>query len=214
MKRLFVFSSLLLLAAGCASSGVDMAEPRRVVGSESGVRVDAEIRADEIGAGGRIPITYEITNQRASTIAVADMVPETSYDAETDTITVTIGSEVPGEMLLPRLISIAPGEKKAFTTAASISPRARPASADPMRARPAASLRLKVNFLGDVEPFRELLDIQEKAVADSKRADELFPLWVEKNEAVYTGTIPMRWRRQAGEAPAGTPMPPPRRGNW
>ena len=193
-----------------------MAEPRRVVGSERSVRVDAEIRADEVGAGGRIPITYEITNQRASTIAVADMVPEASYDADSDTITVTIGSEVPGEMLLPRLISIAPGEKKAFTAVARVAAPPRTTSPDPRLARPSAALRLKVNFLGDVEPFRELLDIPEKAVADAKRADELFPLWIERNEVVYTGTLPMRWRRTTRDAPGSSPAvrSPPRRGNW
>ena len=63
------------------------------------------------GFGAPVAIAYTITNQRENTIAVADLVPVSSFDNETRTITVHIGSEVPGEILLPRLITIAPGDK-------------------------------------------------------------------------------------------------------
>ena len=190
MNRIGPSVVLLLLLTACASTAVNMSKPRRVVGTESLVRVDAEIN-EVVRAGAPIGITYEITNQRTTAIAVADILPETTFDPETRTVTVNIGSEVPGTMLLPRLVKIAPGEKKSFSTTARVNRMLPAQSADP-RVNATTLLRLKVNFLGDTAPFAELIDITEKAVADSKRADELFPVWVEKNEVVYTNAVPVQ----------------------
>jgi len=205
----FAFAPVLLFLAACAAAPVDMSEPRRVVGTESAVRVDAEIRTEVVNPGAPVPFTYAITNQREETIAIAEVLPETTYDAETQIITVNIGSEVPGEHLLPRLITIAPGEKKTFTSSARMA-FVLQNTGNP-RVRYPASLRIKVNFLGDTKPFAELLDIPQKAVADTKRADELFPVWLEQNEVVYTNAIPMRWA--ANDIPPPSPAPiPTRRG--
>jgi hypothetical protein len=182
--------SALLLLAGCAATTVDMDEPRRIVGTENNVRIDAQVIGDEARPGAQIPITYEVTNLRPTSIAIAELVPETSYDREANTFTVNIGSEVPGNESLPRLVEIKPGEKKTFTIAARTH-FILPAVAG-VRAAPAAGLRLKVNFLGDVTPFRELIGIREVAIADRAMADRLFPLWLERNEVVYTNAIPMR----------------------
>lgn len=211
MRETLLAMSLLSLAA-CATTQVSMNEPRRVVGTENAVRVDAEINGDEIRNGAPVLITYAITNNRTERIAVADIVPETTFDKETQTITVSIGSEVPGETLLPRLIAIEPGEKKTFSTSARVGFALPPvASANPDAPRPAALLRLKVNFLGDTAPFAELIGIPEKAVADPKRADELFPMWIERNEAVYTNAVPMHWSGITASDPSGAPMPARRR---
>ena len=197
---------LALLFAACSTVPVDMNEPRRVVGTESAVRIDAEVRTEEIRPGAPVLFTYEITNQREQEIAVADIIPVTTYDSETRTITVNIGSEVPGQQLLPRLIPIAPGEKKTFTGSARMSFAMQRPAGDPRVVHP-ASLRLALNFLGDTKPFAELLNIPEKAVADAKRADELFPVWLERNEVVYTNAIPMRWLTMEQTQP----QPPPTR---
>jgi hypothetical protein len=125
---------------------------------------------------------------------VADIIPETTYDPDTQTVTMSIGSEVPGETLLPRLIPIAPGEKKSFSTVArvnimvnhSVTPHARFPNA----------MRVKVNFLDDSAHFQQLVAIPEKGVFNPQLADELFPKWVERNETVYTNTVPMRWTIQ------------------
>lgn len=203
-------AAFAFLFTACSTLPVDMNEPRRVVGTESSVRIDAEIRGEELRPGSPVPITYEITNQRESTIAVADILPITTFDVETQTITVSIGSEVPGQELLPRLISIKPGEKKTFTAAARMAFAVQAKTADP-RTRYPTALRLKVNFLGDTKPFAELIDIPEKAVADAKRADELFPVWLERNEVVYTNTIPMRWVSADMPTMPTTPVPTRRR---
>jgi hypothetical protein len=200
---------VLLFLTACSTAAVDMSEPRRVVGTESMVRVDAEI-SDAARAGAPIGITYEITNQRSTAIAVADILPETTFDAETRTVTVNIGAEVPGTTILPRLVQIAPGEKKSFSTSARITRMMPAQTADPRRT-PATLLRLKVNFLGDTAPFAELIDITEKAIADAKRADELFPVWLEKNEVVYTNAVPVQLTSVRTEGDASQ-RPPGRRG--
>ena len=192
--------------AACATTPVNMNEPRRVVGTESNVRVDAEIRGDELRPGTPVPITYQITNLRETPIAIADVIPLTEYDSETHTVTVDIGSEVPGEQTLPRLVSIAPGEKKTFTTAARVA-LAMQTTAAPGARRPISDLRLRVTFLNDTAPFAKLLDIPERVVADKALADALFPVWLERNEVVYTNSVPMRWigRDMTGQAEAPTP---------
>ena len=136
---------------------------------------------------------------------IADLIPETTYDPETHTVTISIGAEIPGEQFLPRLIPVRPGERKSFATAAHVVIVANTAS--PWVPRPNA-LRLKVNFLGDPKPFEKLISIPEKAVHDPALAAQLFPKWVEGNESVFTNTLPMRWV-MTGEEP--TPAASPRR---
>lgn len=196
---------VLLVLAGCASSSatVDMDEPRRVVGTENDVRIDAQIFSEKLTANARIPVKYDITNQRPEPIAIADLTPIAEYDPETGTVTVTIGSEVPGNQYLPRLVAIGPGEKRSFDTVARVNILV-VRSANPFTRYPNA-LRLKVNFLSDTGPFQSLIGIQERGVANPGLADELFPLWVEKNETVYTNALPMRWMFEP------EPEPVPRR---
>lgn len=174
-----------LLLSACATATFDEPDARIAVGTDEGVRVEATITGDTFGPGARVPISYEVTNRRERPIAVADIVAETTYDAETREVTVGVGSEVPGEQMLPRLVVIAPGKSQTFATAALIR--------FPGGTNSPNALRLRLNFLSDVEPFAELVGITQKAVLDPKRATELFPLWVERTEAVFTNAVPMRW---------------------
>lgn len=194
--RSLIFPAALLFVVGCASSApVNMEEPRRVVGTENDVRIDAQIFGERLSSSSNIPVKYDITNNRSSAIAVADIVPHTTYDPDTRTVTMSIGSEVPGETLLPRLIPIAPGEKKSFSTVARVNIMVNH-SLTPSARFPNA-MRVKVNFLDDTAHFQQLVAIPEKGVHNPQLADELFPKWVERNETVYTNTVPMRWTIQA-----------------
>ncbi|HEX7190335.1 MAG TPA: hypothetical protein VF381_02080, partial [Thermoanaerobaculia bacterium] len=157
-----------------------------------------------------IPIDYEITNNREAPIAIAELILDSSYDSETQTVTVTIGSEVPGEQFLPRLILIKPGEHKTFSSAARVSlPITELVDQNPFHRYP-NGLRIRVNFLGDAKPFMALIGISERAVHDPKLAAELFPKWVEQNESVITNVLPMHWvgtpLTNSGDVPIGQPV--------
>jgi len=201
---------LLLLAAACATAPVNMKEPRRLVGTDNDVRIDAEIIGDQLSPSARLPIKYDITNNRATPIAVAELIPETTYDPETQTVTITLGAEVPGEQFLPRLTVIAGGAKKSFSSNAAVK-IVMPGGPNPFMRFPNA-MRVKLNFLGDPKPFRALIDIPERAVHDPKLAAEIFPKWVEGNESVYTNALPMRWAGMVMLDDSATPAEQPRRG--
>src|SRR5882672_4192983 len=123
----------LLVVAACNSTAppapatkpgaINMKEARRMVGTENNVRVDAEIYGEEMIQGTSISIKYEITNQRATPILIADLIAQSTYDPDTRIVTIDIGSEIPGEELLPRLISIPSGQRRTFTTGAHINIR-------------------------------------------------------------------------------------------
>ena len=190
MGRRFASSLCVLFLVGCATATVDLDEPRRILGTEGDVRVDAQVFAEKVGTGSSVRVIWEIENQRRDPIAVADMLPAVSYDPADRTIVVNVGSEVPGNELLPRLIRIEPGERKTFEGLAKIALRM-PAPG-PLAATPRLLL-LKLSFLSNVAPFQELVGIPEVAVSDPERADELFTQWVEANETVRTNAIPIEW---------------------
>lgn len=185
----------LLVVAGCASSApvVDLNEPRRVLGTENDVRVDAQVWGDRLSQSSSVAFQYEVTNERPTSIAIAELLPNATYDPDTRAVTIDLGSEVPGEEFLPRLIVIGPGEKRSFKAIAHVNillPQNRASS--PMTAYPNA-LQIKLNFLNDPKPFEQLIGIPERAVHDPKLAAELFPKWLERNEVLVTNTLPMRW---------------------
>jgi len=202
VRRFAAFGCFLVLAA-CATTQqpVKMNEPRRVVGTDNDVRIDAQVYGDRLGPSVTLPLQYDITNNRSNTILIADLLPESSYDPDTHTVTISIGSEIPGEEFLPRLIPIRAGEKKSFTTSARVRIVANLAS--PWVPRPNA-LRIKVNFLTDPIPFEKLIAIPERAVHDPALAAQLFTKWVEGNETVFTNSLPMHWG--AGSSEDATPM--------
>jgi hypothetical protein len=210
---------IVLFAAACNSTAppapattpgkINMKEPRRMVGTENDVRVDAELYGEEMIQGSSIAIKYEITNQRATPILIADLIAQSNYDPDTRTVTIDIGSEIPGEELLPRLIAIPSGERRTFNTGAHISIPIVPNS--PWTPKPRA-LQLRVSFLGDPAPFVKLVDIPERSVRDKKLADELFPKWVERNETVTTNALPMRWQGPRTTGIEDTPPARRRRG--
>jgi hypothetical protein len=202
ISLLFVSVIGLTLSSCASSSGqaVNLNESRRVVGTDNDVRVDAEVWGDRLASSLAVPIKYDITNLRSGSIAIAELMPTTSYDPDTQTVMVSIGSEVPGEQFLPRLIVIGPGEKKSFAGVAHVNILMPGMS--PLIHYPNA-LQIKVNFLNDPKPFERLIAIPERAVHDPQLANELFPKWIDRNEVVLTNALPMKWRPDdTGPAPS------------
>lgn len=186
------FALCALLASGlgltgCATGGVDMDEKSRVLGFENGVRVDAQFYGmTGSGRSATISVIYEVENQRSTPIAFAEMVPVSSFDSENGIFSVIVGSEVPGSELLPRLIEIKPGERVSFSTSARLVIDLIDSQVGGL---PPREVRLKVAYLENVEPFRELIGIPEVAVRDPRRADELFMPWVETTRTVTTNAV-------------------------
>lgn len=224
--RLAAGAVFAIIVAGCASTpqpakpaakppvaeatapapATSLAEERRIIGTENGVRIEARVRGDELKEASNVNVTYDIINDRTTPVAVADIVPISSYDPEMRTITLEIGSEVPGEHFLPRLVVIPAGGRKTFSAAAHMG-IIHPADSQFYRAPNA--LRVKVNFLGDTRPFEKLIGIAEKAVEDPQLANELFPQWLERNEIVLTNTLPMHWSAAGSQGQPGAEWAPP-----
>lgn len=191
--RTLMVAAVAVVAAGCSTTRpVNMAEPRRLVGVENGVRVDAQILDEQLSQGQSVGITCDVTNERSVPVAVADLNPESFYDSETQTVTVSFGSEIPGHTFLPRLVLIPPGQKRTFTRRAIVN---LPVSPNAVRGfqRVPNGLQVKLHFLGDPKPFEQLIGIPERAVHDPQLADALLPKWIERNETVITNVLPMRW---------------------
>ena len=182
VKRLLV--ALAFFAGACASSAPPRPPPEStVVGQEGGVRVEARLIFSNVSGSSAVSISADVQNLTAEPIGVAELVP--MVDVSGDQATITVGSEVPGNQIVPRIVSIPPGMKKTFTGRVRIARRI-----DQM---PAARVRLRVHYLSDLAPFAELLGDAEasKATAGSELADRLFTPWVERNVTIYTNDVPL-----------------------
>jgi len=184
-------------AAASTAPPVHLAQERRIIGTENGLRVEAYVNGDTF-KDTNIAVNYDIINDRTTPVAVAELMPISTYDPDLRTVTLEIGSEVPGQDLLPRLLVIAPGSKMSFTAAA----RVNVISPGEGVTLPPSSFRVKVNFLGDTKPFEQLIGIPERMIHDPELANKLFPQWLERNEIVITNTLPMHW---AGPSRDGQP---------
>jgi hypothetical protein len=192
-----------LLAACSSLDQVDMSEPKRVLGRDENVRIDAQLFANAVGSNSMVRINYEITNERDEAIAIADLDPFASYDRESRTITIEIGSEVPGNELLPRLVRIAAGERRSMTGLARM-PVVSVVKAP--FAEPPRLIRLRMHFLDAVGPFEQLIGIPERAIRNPILADELFPQWIESTSTVSTNSIPIQWSGP-DSSPVSSPGP-------
>lgn len=186
--RLFLTLSAAILsihAAAFAADPIDMNDPRRAVGREDDVRVDATILHETVTSGSPISITYQIQNLTAMPVAIAPKSTDVSYDPDTLTITVGLGSEIPADGAMPVITVIMPGEKKAFSAAATpLIPLG--TSASPYAPTP-RYVQLKVTILRDTAPFAAV-------VAKQRLSDELFDKWLTANDTILLNAIPVRYK--------------------
>lgn len=202
-KLLFtLLAAITLIHAAAATAGaIDMDDPRRIVGRENDVRIDAQLVQDTVSPGSPVGVTYQIQNLSLHPVAIADKVATASYDEDTRTVTLAVGAEVPPDGRMPRLAVIAPGEKKVFRAGAT------PAfNAAAIRAGGAAGPRyvqVKISILRDLTPFEGLLAQQGRepqSRAPQMLSDTQFDSWFESNDSIFLNSVPVRYspRRNNG----------------
>jgi hypothetical protein len=185
-----LLATVLLLSATAAQAagGIDMNDPRRALGREGDVRIDAQLHKDTVSPGTPISITCQVQNFSKDSVAVAARVADASYDEDTRTVTLVVGSEVPPDGEMPQMTLIAPGETKVFRTAATPM-----YSAAVLRRSMAAAPRyvqVKVAVLRDVATFLPLIETQR---AGQRLSDELFEKWFESNDTIFLNTLPVQF---------------------
>src|SRR5438552_17418410 len=175
-SKLFLTIAVFQVAAAYAAH-VDMKDPRRALGREDDIRVDAQLVDDTVSTGSPVGVTYQIAHLSPQPVAVADKVCAVSYDADTRTITLSIGSEVPKDGTMPHLVTIGSKEKKTFTIGAILHV-ATPTVRSPFTRVP-RFVQVKVNFLRDVEPFRTLIENQSTRTTSAiELTDAQFDKWL------------------------------------
>ncbi|HXG57788.1 MAG TPA: hypothetical protein VNL91_02075 [Thermoanaerobaculia bacterium] len=194
------------LAAAAEGARIDMDDPRRAVGRESDIRVDAQLLQETLSPGARISVHCRIDNQSARAVAVAAKVTALSYDIDTQTIHLSIGAEIPSGGAMPQLIVIPPGESKTFAAGGTVSV---PVSdvRSPF-ARTPRFVQIRVNVLRDAAPFAQLIGAST-AVAPPRLSDAHFEMWLAANESIFLNALPVRWvaRGGSGVASAEDRMP-------
>lgn len=190
MRRSTWFLLITLIATAGHAAKVNMNDPRRAVGAEDDVRVDAQLTDEVVSTTAPVGVTFQINNLSPRTIAIADKVCEASYDGESRTITLAVGTEVPKGGELPRLVTIRPGEKRTFTTGANVN--LRPTLAKQRMTTP-AFVQIKVNVLRDVTPFAALMERAGRANAAVLLSDAEFDEWLSSNASIELNVIPVRY---------------------
>ena len=208
-KPFFTAVAVSLIGAGIAAAAhVDFNDPRRALGREGDIRVDAELPQDTLSANSPITVIYQIQNLSKATIAVADKIADTDFDLESLTVTLSIGAEIPPGTQMPHLVTIRPGETRVLTTGALLH-----VAVPNVRTRWSAVPRfvqVKVTVLRDMTPFAGLIEEQNRNAAPVALPNNMFDRWVEASDSILLNAIPVYWKgdsiRGTAESsrPAGT----------
>ncbi len=120
MKSSLFVVTLVLAAAAANAAHVDMKDPRRALGREDDVRIDAQLYQDTLTANGPITVAYQVENLSDAPIAIADRVMDVDFNPDEAMVTLSIGTEALTAKALPHLVVIAPGEKKTFKAGGTV----------------------------------------------------------------------------------------------
>lgn len=196
MKANFVAATIaaVLVSAAADAASIDMNDPLRAKGREGDVRIDAQLATDAVSPGSPVGVTWQIQNFTDAPVAVATKTVDATYDADSQTITLTIGSEVPDDGNMPQMELVAPGEKKVFRAAAT--PAIAPAAMRAGNGRP-RYVQIKVSILRKLEPFLNLIRTQAPAAGPQPLSDELFEEWFESTDTIYLNSLPVQWSPRA-----------------
>jgi hypothetical protein len=182
------------------AAGIDMKDPRRAVGLEDDIRIDAQVLQEAVSTSSPLGVRYQIQNLSRNTVAVADRVTESSYDLDTQTITLSIGCEVPASGLMPHLVLVMPGETKTLTAGALV--RVTVPSGQSRFAVHPRLVQVKVNVLRDVAPFSQLIRPDSARSTPQTISDALFEKWMESSDAIFLNAVPVQWAAPTGRTAA------------
>jgi hypothetical protein len=205
MKSSRVFALVVAAALYTSASWaahVDMTDPKRALGREDDIRIDAQLFDDSVASNAPINVVYQVHNLTQKFIAIADKVCTSAYDPDARTIVVSIGAEVPADTTMPHLVTIAPGEKKVFK-AAAVARVLTPSVRSPFLSVP-RYVQIKVNVLRDASPFEPL--IAQQTLTPQRPvplANDLFDRWLDTNDAIDLNAIPVVWTGRAPSAVTG-----------
>jgi hypothetical protein len=199
-----LFAAAVILAVSVRAAHVDMKDPRRALGREDDIRVDAQLNQDSVANNSPLSVTYQIQNLTASPIAIADRVASVSYDEDSQTITLTIGAEIP-DANMPHLVVIAPGAKKTLSSGGVFNALV----SSSRLARVPQYFQVRVNVLRDLTPFRDLIARQSGQLSTS-----LFDEWLDSNDTIECNVIPVRWNAGGGPRVAPTAEQRMPAGTW
>jgi hypothetical protein len=186
-------TTAVIHAAAASAAAIDMDDPRRALGREGDVRVDAQIIQEVVSPGSPIGVTYQIENLTSTPVGIAHRIAAASYDSDTQTITLAIGAEVPQDGRMPHMVMIGPGEKKVLTAGAT------PAlTAAIVRTGGAPRLvQIKVSILRNTEPFAAVIARQDPRNG-IVLSDEQFEKWFESNDTIFLNSVPVRYSPRGG----------------
>lgn len=166
-----VLSFSLPLTIGCASgSQFDEAKSQTVLGRHSDVRVTAEIVGDRGDLSSAVSVKCRVENLRSDPIEIALSKSESSWDADSQVYTVTVGSEVPIDS--SKLVTLAPNEEKEFIVSAPLRSPTRAASSRKL-------VRLKLYFL------------DRPLAAVKNLGTDVWEHWIQAKQTVVTNAIPI-----------------------
>lgn len=210
-SSLFVVVGMLTFTtvAAIASPHVDMKDPRRALGREDDVRIDAQLLQDTLQPNGPITVTYQVENLSNAPIAIADRVSDIDFDPEAMTLTLTIGTEALTAKTLPHLSVITPGEKKTFKAGGSVHGILN--AHGPFAAVP-HSVQIRVNVLRDLAAFRQAITTQQQPNATVAVTNDLFDHWIDSTDSISLNALPVRWSAEVRDSVTSADQPGPTRG--
>jgi hypothetical protein len=196
--RVFILAlCATMFSMACATTpAIDPSDSFRVVGRENDVRVDAQLYTRQIGPSSPVSLVYEVKNLSSHPIMFAPIEPTVAYHADSRTITVGLGAEIPVAEALPAMVSLVPGESRSFTAGAAL----KLAVPSAVRSAHPRFIQVRFNYLRDPSGIEGLID---SGVMASEPSEGLFRTWVEHIAAVVTNALPIRWggKDQTGMPP-------------
>jgi len=190
MKSSLMVVAVMLTVASALAAHVDMKDPRRALGRDDDVRIDAQLLQDTLQPNGPIAVTYQVENLSNAPIAIADRVSDVDFNPDDSTITLTIGSEALSTKTLPHLAVIAPGEKKTFKAGGTVHGVLN--AHGPFAVVP-HTVAIRVNVLRDISVFRQAIAAQQQPNAAVAVTNDMFDHWMDANDSIELNDLPVHW---------------------